>query len=581
MIPPTADWRVHFQDESREIASEYKGGLGRYARIDQTITPPREPATNYPIRQPAIHDRLVNEDTNNLPPIQANGQYLDGLGLKQEYPHSRQPSRHHSHSHTSSDTSFLAAPPSASFSNPERIMTPPVESRRYLNSPEEVLFMQVFVEEVGLWMDSMDGQKHFSRLLPFHALGEPMLLNAFLACGARHLTLVNPMYHEDKALFYYDTATTQLLRSLQNPQRDTVCCATTAVILNVYEIMSEKEMQRMNHIAGARALIKECGWSARSTGIGAACFWLNVGMELLSCLHFNWQVAWEPDQWGVDMNFQQETESGKEEIWVHRMLYIMGKIANFRASIPRFQEASPHDEQMRRQARFAEWQRLKNLCDSWNESIPRTMHPMGYLHPSQTSSKSAFPEVWLIKRATIVGRLFYHTAMCLLAQINPIMVKETEEMNRMQLQHAHLICGIVAHVKDRGVASVALRSLAIAAECLVIRREQEEVLEIFEKIQKETGWKVGFLGKELRAKWGSPSGEAQQQMAAQSSLGHFFPTTTQAPSSSLPPAPPPPRPMPSGILNPLLAKADFSLPNHPYQNHWVPRLENLFAQSYM
>jgi hypothetical protein len=254
--------------------------------------------------------------------------------------------------------------------------------------------MQVFVEEVGLWMDSMDPHKHFSRLLPFHALSEPMLLNAFLACGARHLTLVNPMYHEDKALYYYDTATTQLLRSLQNPDRDTVCCATTAVILNVYEIMSERAMQRMNHIAGARALIKECGWNAKSTGIGAACFWLNVGMELLSCLHFNWQVAWDPDQWGLDMDFQRETESGKEELWVHRMLYIVGKIANFRASIPRFQEASPHDEQIRLQARFAEWQRLKGLCDSWNENIPRTMQPLGYLHPSQTSSKSAFPEVW-------------------------------------------------------------------------------------------------------------------------------------------------------------------------------------------
>ncbi|KAA8914690.1 hypothetical protein FN846DRAFT_483169 [Sphaerosporella brunnea] len=40
----------------------------------------------------------------------------------------------------------------------------------------------------------------FLRLLPFNSLREPMLLNAFLACGARHLTLVNPAYKEDKAL---------------------------------------------------------------------------------------------------------------------------------------------------------------------------------------------------------------------------------------------------------------------------------------------------------------------------------------------------------------------------------------------
>lgn len=278
-----------------------------------------------------------------------------------------------------------------------------------------------------------------------------MLLNAFLACGARHLSLVNPKYTEDKALHYYDTATRYLLNSLQNPNRDTVICATTAVILNVYEIMCERALQRMNHIAGARALIKECGWNARSTGIGSACFWLNVGMELLSCLHFNWQVAWDPDDWGVDMDFSRETESGREEIWTYRIVYIVAKIANFRASIPRFQESSPHNEQIRLQNRYNEWKRLKDWADAWNENIPRTMHPMAYLYPGQTISGSAFPEVWLIKRTTIVARLFYHTAMCLLAQINPIMSPDIEEMRELQHRHSQQICGITAHVKDRYV----------------------------------------------------------------------------------------------------------------------------------
>lgn len=48
-------------------------------------------------------------------------------------------------------------------------------------------------------------------------------------------------------------------------------------------------------------------------------------------------------------------------------------------------------------------------------------------------------------------------------------------MQTILLSHAHQICGITAHVKDRGVASVALRSMAIAAEVLVVREEQEEV----------------------------------------------------------------------------------------------------------
>ena len=221
-----------------------------------------------------------------------------------------------------------------------------------------------------------------------------MLRNALLACGARHLSLVNPAFHEDRALHYYDTATRALLKSLQNPNRDTIICATAAVVLNVYEVMSERALQRMNHIAGARALIKECGWSAQSNGIGLACFWLNVGMELLSCLHFNWQVAWNPDEWGVDLNMDPDRMCGNEEAWTYKIVYITAKVANFRASIPRFQEPNPTLQAMRVQRRVEEWESYKKLCDQWLAAITQSMHPLVYLVPQHTATKSQFPEIW-------------------------------------------------------------------------------------------------------------------------------------------------------------------------------------------
>jgi hypothetical protein len=54
-----------------------------------------------------------------------------------------------------------------------------------------------------------------------------------------------------------------------------------------------------------------------------------------------------------------------------------------------------------------------------------------------------------VKRTTVVARLFYHTAICLLAQTNPLMPPSSPEMHDMQLFHSHQLCGIVAHVKDR------------------------------------------------------------------------------------------------------------------------------------
>nr|OQO25360.1 hypothetical protein B0A51_09933 [Rachicladosporium sp. CCFEE 5018] len=337
--------------------------------------------------------------------------------------------------------------------------------------------------------------------------------------------------------------------------------------------------------------------------------------------------------------------NGREEVWTHRMLYIVAKVCNFRATVPRNADKNSKDHQIRTQQRYEEWMRLKGMADAWNENIPRTMHPMAYVFGYQTSNKSCFPEVWLIKRTSIVARLFYHTAMLLLAQVNPYMsVEAGGEMTDLQNRHAQMICGITAHVKDRGVASVAIRSLAHAGEVIKDRREQEEILTIFEKINKETGWRIGFVYKELKERWGwqeevSPmqwnqthtaarqqkeAEEARQQLQAdlqqqqaqaaqqqqqqgmqnmQLQQGFDF-SAQSTPSSTMsmqqpmhqPQAhllPPPANPQhhqrsstssstssgssvpgsgkkpPSGILNPIYKTADFTLPQHPYQNFYV------------
>ena len=161
--------------------------------------------------------------------------------------------------------------------------------------------------------------------------------------------------------------------------------------------------------------------------------------------------------------------------------------------------------------------------------------------------------------------------------------QEVQEMQEMQMQNAHTLCGIIAHVKDRylprhielshntfltavrGVASVALRSIHHAGECLISRPEQEEVLTIVNKIHKETGWGINFVIEGLIKKWGWNDQDNLQQP-----LNYGF--QQQATTTSLPPAPPPksiPSAIPSGIPNPMYARADFGQPIHPYQNYYV------------
>lgn len=622
--PPQPQPEYPTYDESQNQRDMYaKRGTGSFAPVArhppimQSMAPPQQMAQSNDYSQTSF----------------------PSVVLPEQYP-SRDDISRHSRSYRSSDISSVtsslvpqhAGPASQSFrpaypqgqqpSPQDGIITPPSEKttgeRDYLNEEEEIFYMQRYIDEVAIWMDSLDHQKHFGRIVPYLALKSPMLLNALLACGVKHLELTNlnriPNPEPNNVHVYYDTATTQLLRSLQNPDRNMAECATTAVVLNVYEIMSEKPAARMSHIAGARALIRECGWDARSTGIAGACFWLNIGMEILSCLAFNWRTAWEPDQWGLDISFLDASGNGdegagrlggdgngagitghethvrnaydiggggEEDVWVHRIFYVVAKIANFRASVPRFQEPSPHDEQVRLQSRFAEWKRLKAMCDTWNNNCPRSMRPFGYAH--RRSSKSLFPNVMLIRRAAVVGRLFYHMAMCLLHQINPLEPASSEENRAAQLHHAHQVCGIVAHTKDHGVASVAIRSLAIAACVLIDREEQQEALAILDRIHNDTGWRLGNVLNELKKAWGwrdegagvptlAPLGPPPGTGGGGGGFGSGSGGMSQQPQQQPPQQQPPQQqrmPVP-GMVNPLLARADFNRPDHPYQNWYRP-----------
>lgn len=97
--------------------------------------------------------------------------------------------------------------------------------------------------------------------------------------------------------------------------------------------------------------------------------------------------------------------------------------------------------------------------------------------------------------------------MCLLAQINPLKPptrhgRDDDEIRTVQLHHAHQVCGIVAHTKDHGVASVAIRSIAIAGTVLTEPREQYEVLDVLKRVYHHTGWNLKRVESELKRAWG-------------------------------------------------------------------------------
>ena len=155
---------MHFQDESRDIASEYKGGADRYAHLERS--PPPQLTHDDPFDF-AMGEGISGPSGSQqpLPPIQPllPSTYAEqGQVSLAEAVHDGQFDHAHSTSDSGDYSGHNLRPPSlpSSYGNQDQRISHTPEIPNYLTSPEEVLIMQVFVEEVGLWMDSMDAMKH-------------------------------------------------------------------------------------------------------------------------------------------------------------------------------------------------------------------------------------------------------------------------------------------------------------------------------------------------------------------------------------------------------------------------------------
>lgn len=211
-----------------------------------------------------------------------------------------------------------------------------------------------------------------------------MLLCAVLACGACHLSLVNPSsYAHSTSQGFYGKAT-EKLRELQISHTKRYLCATTALVLNVFEIMTKQAL----NITEPRNLIKECGWNAGSSGLAAGCFWFSASREVLNCVVYNVTTAWSPDEWGYKSGYPLTSRRmgnvRTEYEWMHAILYILALVT--RHSIPTLQSVVSVDS-----VAATSWESLARMCAWWRSSIPQRLQP---LENRKKSATSCFPHLW-------------------------------------------------------------------------------------------------------------------------------------------------------------------------------------------
>jgi hypothetical protein len=267
-----------------------------------------------------------------------------------------------------------------------------------------------------------------------------MLYNAFLACGACHLNHVNPSsWPKSVAEHYYAAAASEIARRGGDSGDDLQMVAISALVLDVYELMSPNQAKPVQDLRDSRALIRRCGWDGRSEGAGGACFWLHRGMELLTCLAVRSPVRWDPEQWNVGAGLMDLAPApGTEYRWTHRIIYVVSMITNFAYR----REKKGVVQEIR------EWEGLMRMAEEWERKKPRTMAPLGWVE-AQPGGDSMFPKIWIPDSAAMLAKTFHLTGIILLWKFHP-----SAPDREKQLHHARIMCGLARHLKDRSVHPV-------------------------------------------------------------------------------------------------------------------------------
>ncbi|KAL6801751.1 N-terminal fungal transcription regulatory domain-containing protein [Trichoderma sp. SZMC 28012] len=483
-----------FQDDSRRIASEYEGGSSRYAdtthsqHIDyktavQTQLPSPDPVPSDHVLQGHVwHVYISPEGSNTTRSIYSDNLILQATEWRKDGEVESGPM---SLSEVEDRSNVSEPIEDDSVTCPTTTVT--TSEREFLDMPEHVRYMQIYVEEVATWMDSFNKERYFGEVLPYRALDSPLLLYSLLACGIRCLSQRHPDM-SDAAAAYYSTANMQLFRYHENPERDIEECSTVAVILKLYNIIFREGPQSGGHSPTVlNSIISESQWSPESNGIGSACFWLNAYLDIVGSLEAGYCLY--VDSWAVDMRMPSDGSEfmthGDEELWVQRMLFILAKVISYRLCVLSFTDVDLRENRTLENL-LPEWKHLKQLCDQWNDACPRNMRPLGYMYPDQTENNSTFPKTWLPKREAVFCRLLYHTAQSILTQTHPMeQTMLSEEMIALQLHHAREVCGIVAHTEDSCLGPISIQALLVALGALVGDKERMEVLNILQRMKAQ------------------------------------------------------------------------------------------------
>ncbi|KAE8371572.1 hypothetical protein BDV26DRAFT_286681 [Aspergillus bertholletiae] len=355
-------------------------------------------------------------------------------------------------------------------------------------SEREAALIRNYVDNMALWADITDPQRHFEIEVPLRALGEPVLRYAIFAFSSRH---IDRQRQKDisEALQYHNRCLQLLIPVLSGPRdsiTDTVLAAVA--ILRQHEEMDSEDNQF--HLTGTTQILNTVSSFGSSGGLGEAAAWLCLREDIYISL-----ISQRPLQ--TDLHRFRNSDVFRRDddfAWASRMVFLLAKVLKHAFDYDTVNPSILED--------------IGKEVEDWNTRKPSTFEPIQSV-PRSNEVHRRFPGVWMLLPVHVVGVQYYHIAKIILAfsscpnlSLAYESFKQSRNIEKIVRGHLLTVLGLAkSNPRAENTLFTARHSLVSWGWVFRHRQDQEAAENLLRDVETRTGWDVSQSIQSLREQW--------------------------------------------------------------------------------
>ncbi|GKZ39167.1 hypothetical protein AbraIFM66950_012004 [Aspergillus brasiliensis] len=411
----------------------------------------------------------------------------------------------------------------------------------------EATLIRYFVQELSVWFDVCDPDRHFARLVPQRARSCPSLLHAILTASARHITSL-PKYRnldrkvawkgtlipdltDDTALYYHNFCVKELLSlsgDLNQIHNEDLLAAAVVlrfyeeidsplennddkgVLLRILKIFVNAQLPSADAFPCSILEVYHSETSSESSlsgpsphytqaaGLRRACFCVAFRQELYKSFMNQCSFTLPLSRWD---SFRTLAPAG-DGTWADRVVLFCADVLEYCYGSNETSHTPNNDSDR--------WWGLARYAQNITRCLPPSFEPIYTGHPdSNYDAEEVFPEIWFTDGCHATATAHLELAKMLLVAFDP---------TRPKLGHGHMaamkmvtktmrktvlrVCGIA--LSNRSAPSVfvdATMAISACGEYIEDNGERSVLLEVLKITEVEYAWPTGSIAENLRRAW--------------------------------------------------------------------------------